>query len=209
MMHKKIYFYLGCFVLFLAIFNVYVSIVYEESLFGWLWFCSLSLWIFGFALIFRNNFLVSSVLTGTFLINLVWAFDIISFLFTGKLIFGVAQYLVGAEKIRIFTTLYHFAILFLPPFIIFDMEKFQRKSWLGASAIFLLSSIVALFVGSNVINCTKGCRLGVFEAISPINFLVNLGLPYFIVNTLVITIFVFIPTQILFNYITNWVVERD
>ena len=205
MLDKKYYKALSLFFVILFILNVIVS-RRQGNIANILWFCSFNTILFAIALYRQDNFLVSTVVTASFFLQTLWVIDITSYFIYGRLAIGTAGYIIGAPLSRLFLTFYHFLLLVVPILIAFDMKKFHKKSWIGASVFLLFTFVVTLLLTSQNINCVRSnCVADVFIFLkTPVEYLTSL-FPALIVHWLVLTILVFIPTNIFFNYVVKWI----
>ncbi len=167
------------------------------------WFCYHVLIVLIIGLFFRNNFLLSTAVTATFVISILWIIDILSFSISGELSIGIFTYLLGLNAIKLLNTAYHFLILPVSILAVFSMKQFHKHSWIGASALILISFLLSFFLASNNTNCVNAeCNLGV---LSPLNFLYNTIIPPFVINWIFMTFVVFIPTHFFFRKILIWI----
>lgn len=203
MLKKRYYIGGGIFFIALFIFNVYVhsqSNNYEQIL----WFCSFTTLLLAIALITRNNFLASTIVTAALVLETLWVIDVTSLLLFGHLALGTAGYITTVPTIRFFLTFYHFLLWIVPVFIVLDMERFHKYSWLGAIGFFSLISVVTLLLTDMNVNCVQSpCIFGFYEFLRPVVEALGNYLPLFIVNLLVLSIVVFIPTHFLFRWIVR------
>ncbi len=204
MMSEKRFKLLSLLFLILGLTNL-IAILLTAPYFTVFWFCSMTVWLFALGLYFRNNFLISSVVTASFIIELIWVIDMASFLLTGDLAFGVAQYLLEASLSRLIITFYHLFLLITPILIVFNMSKFHKYSWAGASAFLFLVSIITLLTTSTNINCVRQtCELGIFNGLKSITEALPF-IPTFITHWFFITLIVFMPTHYMFRKIKKWI----
>jgi len=189
---------LALFFFTIAIFHFSLSI-YEGTLIAFLWFCVTVLILFAIGLYYKNILILSSVVTSSFLIELLWTIDIISFSLTGKLIVGIATYLYYIPSIRYILTFYHLFLFVIPIYIIFMLKDFHKYSWIFSSIHLFAVSILTLALTKFNINCVRDvCELGIFNFIYAIKPTI---LPFFIFSWLALTLIVFIPTHLLFYFI--------
>lgn len=201
--HKKaalVFLVIGLINALLAIYELYPP--------GILWFCSTTVWLFALGLYFRNDLLISSTVTASFVIEFLWTIDYLSFFLTGNLTIGIAEYLLTTNAFRIIITAYHLVMLVVPIMTIFELKKFHKHSWAGASVYFLVISTLTLILtkpNANL-NCVfKTCSLGVLSFLEKINELLLGLMPPIIIHWLFLTVIVFIPTHFAFRAIVKWV----
>jgi hypothetical protein len=202
MIKDKYYKLITLFFLILALAHFVVTITIGPR-FMLLWFCYLTTILFIIGSYLKNNFIISTVVTSMFIVHLIWIQDTASYLIFGRLNVGIMTYLFDIGRASFFTTFYHFFLLIIPILLIFDMKKFHKLSWLGASAFFFIASILTLIFTKSDINCVRGtCEYGIF------NFLTIAyasPLPPFMINWLAMTIIIFIPTHLFFRKVVKWV----
>ena len=204
-LNKKHYILLSIFFFILGIANVSASLL-GEYYFGILWFCSLTVWLFTLGLYLRNNFLLSTILTASFFLELLWTIDVISYLTLGRLTIGIAEYLFTISPARFIITFYHLFLFIVPMLVVFDQKKFHKFSWAGASAFLLIVSIITLLLTKANINCVRStCELGLFDFFNKAIANLSSVIPLFIVHWFLVTIIVFIPTHYLFKYLIEWI----
>lgn len=196
---KEIYFLIGILSLFLTL-RIISGIKANDWAF-FLWFCFFNLALLTFALYTENNFLLSTVLTSSFILSGVYTIDLISFTFSGKLIFGVANHLPYANILDQITTYYHIFLLAIPIYILHKKKTFHPKSWIFSSLSLLIVSLITAYIFKSNINCAiTACDIGIF------NFIYNIKptwTPLVLFNWLATTIILFIPTNYLFHYLIN------
>lgn len=200
----------GLILLFLGVLNLIASSL-EGVAAGILWLCPASLFLAGIGILKKDNFLISSSLTASFLLNFIWAMDYISFMLTGTLVTGIASFLPYASPLRLFVTSYHLFLLFIPVFIIFEEKKFHKMSWLGASVFLLVLSVLSLFTKKFTnVNCVHEiCDLGIFTFLEPVRSGLIQFIPSFIVQWLFMTIVIFIPTHFFFRAVVAWASKEN
>jgi|GEM_PF-1048634 len=172
-----------------------------------IWFCSATIWLFIIGIYFKNDFLISSTVTASFVIETLWLIDYTSFLFLGRLTIGMGEYLLTSSTARIIVTSYHLIILIVPILTIFELKRFNKYSWLGASLYFFLISIITLLIANpNAnLNCVfRTCQLP-FNILEGLNQFLLIYLPPFIIHWLFMTLVIFIPTHFFFKKIINWI----
>lgn len=192
----------------IGILNIAFS-YYEGFILGALWFCSTTIWFFALGLFLKNDFIISSTLTASFFIEFIWTLDYVSFIITGNLLVGIAEYLLSASDLRMIATLYHLAMFIFPIIAVFEIKKLHKYSWIGASGYLAFIFVLTLILtkpGANM-NCVyRPCPIGIFDFLSTFyQYLAQI--PIFIIHWAFLTIAIFIPTHYIFKKIVNWVVK--
>jgi len=193
--------------LFVAI--ILVNLLVSFYLNNWsniLWFCSFTAALFALGLYTNNNFLLSTSVTAAFFFQTLWVIEMTSYLLFGKLILGTATYLLEIAPIRFFITFYHLLLLIIPIWVIFEKGKIHRLSWLGASLLFFIASVSVLVLATESgVNCVnQNCNLGVFNGLSDYLSTNFSFIPFFVINWIVLSLIVFIPTHFLFSFILRF-----
>ena len=167
------------------------------------WYCYALVVVFTLGLWLKNNFLISTTVVGSFVINFLWLQDFLSLVFFKKLSVGLYTYLFGMTVASFFMTFYHGVMLFLSLYVLFKQEKVHTYAWAGAGITLLIISIFTYLSGHVDVNCVKGtCDLGIFE---PLTFLYSLSVYPFFINVLFMTVVIFIPTTIVLKLVFRWV----
>lgn len=194
---KYLWILASLFLLF-ALSNILLDI-YEDVSGEFLWFCINITLIFSIGLFYKNKLLISSTLTSAFLIEILWAIDVSSFLITGSPLIGVFDYFSEISNLRMIQTFYHLFLLIVPLYVIIRIKEFHKFSWAFSSFHFLLVSILTLFLTNSNVNCVRSaCSPG---ALNQIYALKPAFLPLLMFNWITLSLFVFIPTHIFFYYL--------
>ena len=188
--------------IFLLIFIFHLSLsIYEGEPRASLWFCATLLIVFAFGLYYKNTLILSSVVVSAFVIEFLWTIDIISYTLSRKLVLGILPYLYDISLMRFIITYYHILLLIVPIIIIiFSLKKFHKHAWIFSSFHLLIVFIISIITKAEFNCIKKSCELGIF------NFVYVLRpefLPYFIFHWLGLTIVIFIPTNILFTFLSK------
>ena len=184
--------------LFLILIARLLNAFIENSIAEVFWFCVATLFMLVIGLYLKSNLLISSTLVSSFIIEIFWFIDVISFIFRKKLVLGIAEYLFVLNPLSFMINFYHLFLLLLPPFIILINRDLHKYSWVLSSLYFLFVELITLITqySTHNINCVRAyCQFGVFNFIY---YFKQSSLPFFIFNWFFITLFIFIPTYGLF-----------
>ena len=105
---------------------IFLTGYYEGNAASILWLCSASIFLLAIGLWLENNFIISTTLTASFLLNFIWATDFIGFILTGSLPIGIAQYLKTASILRKIMASYHLFLLVVSLAVVFKTKKFHK-----------------------------------------------------------------------------------
>lgn len=186
---RSVYLAVGFVFLVLGLLNTGLSF-YEGLPQNALWFCNTVLFVFSVGLLFEKDFLISSAVVSSLVIETLWLVDVFSFYFSGRLILGVASYLYLLNGFRLIFTFYHLTLLVVPLAVVIYRRKFYSSAWMVSSIHFLFLLVLTMAVGEGYVNCTMvECELGVFDFV----YLVKPDIfPPFLFNWIFATIFIFI-----------------
>ena len=190
----------------LLFFNIFILNVVLAAIEGnpasSLWFCSTLVLVFAVGLFFRNNLLISSTLVSSFILEGLWTIDIISYLFTRKLVLGITTYLYDIGTLRLILTFYHVLLFAVPIIVILKIKRISTYAWLFSSVHLLILQVITFIATDTNVNCVHyTCDSGVF------NWIYNLRPEYIsnpIFEWLMATLFLFIPANIIFY----WILKR-
>lgn len=203
MLNKKYYTIAGIIFILLFFLNAYVHVQadnYEQIL----WLCSFTTLLLAIGLLTRNNLILSSTLAVSLVLQTIWVIDVTSLLIFGRFVTGTAGYLTTATSVRFFLTFYHVFLWIVPVFAILDTQKFHKYSWIGASVFFFIVSLITLSLTELNVNCVRqSCIFGFYEFLRPITGTLSSFLPSFVINWLILTLIVFIPTHLIFRAIVK------
>ena len=163
-----------------------------------LWFCSISMFLLGFGMIFKNEVLLNSFLSIALLVQPFWMLDYAWLTFFNTPLNGVSSFVFrpGYSLVQFVLNARH---MYMIPFGFISVFAISRKN--RASYLFI-SAFVILLLGSSYIFAPKSSNLNcVFEPCLKVFGKIN-GLPYsFLYTTIILIISLFI------NFILNMLLE--
>jgi len=161
------------------------------------WFCFLNLVLLAVGLYFRSVRMVSVVGVGSLITGIVASVDVLVFTFLGKMVFGVAGYLMESSVIAHVLTFYHLFLVVVPLYVLMKEKKFGECSWVWSSVFFLAVSLGSLIFTKGNANCVREfCDIGVF---SLFYFLKPEFLPLCVFYWVGFTVIIFIPSYWIFR----------
>jgi hypothetical protein len=196
----------GIFFLLLFLAHLIVSLqlgLLERSL----WFCATVMLTFGIGLLINNDLLISSAVTSSILIEILWAIDMGSYLITNKLAIGIVTYVSTASSAEMILTFYHVFVLIVPVVFVFTRKKFHPYSWAASSVHLLIVLLITFFVAHTGVNCVNVvCSFGIF---TPLYGLKPLWLPHVLFLWLVASVVMFGPVHLIFYKVVNGIAPQN
>lgn len=199
---------LSVFFFLLALSNIVIAI-YTARIHNLLWFCFFVLLLFTAGLALKNTFMISTVVTSTFLISIVWSIDVLSYFVLDRFIFGATGYIAESGILALLATMYHFIVLFVSVFISLSIGKFHKHSWIGASLFAFFVFVITRVLTSHNVNCVhNSCSLILIGRLKDLADIVSNYIPHWIINWVYLTLVVFIPTHYFFRIVIRWINKK-
>lgn len=193
-------FFLGFLLGIFWILDAYVKIAQLHAPYRLFWYCSLGLLLTFIALIFRNKFLITSMICSLLLIEGVWYVSFILSLFHLDFL-GMATYQLNATDFKIVNG-YHLLLFPTLVYLLFRIKTPSRLGWLGAFIFTIIAGLGALlFVqGKDNVNCVLNDQTcGKFFSV-----LYNVDNPYRIfVGSATMTLIIFLPFNKLITFLKS------
>jgi hypothetical protein len=152
-MNKKELFlnFLGITLIFIGIFRLWQIIYVAEDFPRYFWLCNSAPLIFGFAIFFRNNFVLIGEFSILFLGQIWWTIDFLFFLISGRILLGTSEYVFYEPFVsQIASVTVHILILPIALVAILLIGKENKNAWKFSFILFAVLLPFVLYFGSEV-----------------------------------------------------------
>lgn len=168
------------------------------------WISNTGLLLAGFGFILRHTFVLSGSFVAIFLFHVFWMMDFISLSMTGSSPFGYELEFQALTWLEFILTTHHFYLSFLLLWAVEKKKEFHSYSWVFASALFLVSSIISFAFGNPDLNVNCAHFPCGFFDVDLLSFLHEM--PY--LNLLFANVFITIVNYIPLSYALNYVFRK-